>query len=66
MDAMEALSRSGWLSREQVAANEFARRVGVEHGLGLAPAAAAQWRKRHQVGRGREVTNLSTAKILLC
>ncbi|CAN0136262.1 unnamed protein product [Ascophyllum nodosum] len=45
VEAMEASARSGWLSREQLAANEFAKRVGFERGVGLPAAAIAQWKR---------------------
>lgn len=35
---METRAKSGWLSREQLAASEFARRVAVKHGIGVVAA----------------------------
>lgn len=32
---MEVRAKSGWLSREQLAASEFARRVAVKYGIGV-------------------------------
>ena len=54
VDSIRAESLSGRLSREQVAANEFARRVGVKRGVGLAPAAMAEWRRRNKGREGQQ------------
>lgn len=35
---METRAKSGWLSREQLAGSEFARRVAVKHGIGVVAA----------------------------
>lgn len=35
---METRSKSGWLSREQLAGSEFAKRVAVKHGIGVVAA----------------------------
>lgn len=35
---METRAKSGWLSREQLAASEFARRVAIKHGIGVVAA----------------------------
>lgn len=35
---METRSKSGWLSRDQLAASEFARRVAIKHGIGVVAA----------------------------
>lgn len=35
---METRAKSGWLSKEQLAASEFARRVAVKHGIGVVAA----------------------------
>lgn len=32
---MEVRSKSGWLSRDQLAAMEFVRRVAIKHGIGV-------------------------------
>lgn len=46
VEGLARLSKSGWLSREQMAVIEFCRRVGVKHGLGISGPAAAQGTKR--------------------
>lgn len=35
---METRAKSGWLSKEQLAGSEFARRVAVKHGIGVVAA----------------------------
>ena len=44
---MEATAKSGWLSKEQLATSEFARRVAVKHGIGV--VASLLKRKEDQV-----------------
>lgn len=51
IDAFEAASRSGWLSREQLAANEFVKRVALEHGVGLSAAMMAQRKRKNSSTR---------------
>ncbi|CAM9596778.1 unnamed protein product, partial [Scytosiphon promiscuus] len=46
VDSLQVSASSGWLSREQIAAAEFARRVGLKRGVGLHPVAAAEWRRK--------------------
>ncbi len=53
LESLTATHESGWLSREQAAANEFARRVCTARGVGLSPAAAAEWRRRKRSARAR-------------
>ncbi|CAM9597382.1 unnamed protein product [Pylaiella littoralis] len=48
VEFLSAFSKSGRLSMEQVAANEFVRRVGFARGVGLSPAAAAEWRRKRK------------------
>lgn len=43
---METRAKSGWLSREQLASSEFARRVAVKHGIGVV---ASVMKKKEQV-----------------
>lgn len=50
---MESTAKSGWLSREQLAASEFARRVAVKHGIGV--VASNMKRKEDQVQRTRKL-----------
>lgn len=57
---MESTSKSGWLSREQQAASEFARRVAVKHGIGV--VAATMKRKEDQV-RVREQRNKKKERV---
>lgn len=35
---MEVRAKSGWLSKEQAAASEFAKRVAITHGIGVVAA----------------------------
>ncbi|CAM9569652.1 unnamed protein product, partial [Hapterophycus canaliculatus] len=35
---METRAKSGWLSKQQLAASEFARRVAIKHGIGVVAA----------------------------
>ena len=51
IDGLEAASRSGWLSREQLAANEFVKRVALEHGVGLSAAMMAQRKRKNSSAR---------------
>lgn len=44
---MEIRAKSGWLSREQLAASEFAKRVAIKHGIGVV---ASGMKKKEQVG----------------
>lgn len=46
VDGLLAQSRSGWLSREQIAVNEFCRRVGQKHGLGLTGQALTAFKRK--------------------
>ncbi|CAM9287860.1 unnamed protein product, partial [Ectocarpus sp. 6 AP-2014] len=54
VDSLSAWSESGWLSREQVAANEFARRVGFRRGVGLSMPASAEWRRKKRMAEAAE------------
>lgn len=47
-DGLEALSKSGWLSRGQLAANEFCRRVALERGVGLSTSAIALGKRKNK------------------
>lgn len=50
VEGLGRLSKSGWLSREQMAVIEFCRRVGIKHGLGLSgPAAAQRTRRKRRI-----------------
>lgn len=61
---MEIRAKSGWLSNEQVAASEFARRVAVKHGIGVV---AALMKKKDMVrgSAGRFLGRLLSLFLLL-
>ena len=65
VEAMTASSMSGRLSTEQIAANEFAKRVGLEHGVGLAPAALAEWRRRNKDREGQQAGQVRMMMVMV-
>ncbi|CAN0225534.1 unnamed protein product [Ectocarpus fasciculatus] len=54
VESLSALSESGLLSREQMAANAFARRVGFKRGVGLPMPASVEWRRRKRMAEAAE------------